>query len=739
MSNQLRLRTLRRLGMVGTVTILGASPLAAWGQASTYQTVRVVDAIVSNTDASLNASDTFTDHESSIAINPQNPSELVVLGFSDGFQTIPNHPLFHSNDSGVTWTKAFSVPQTPGISGMFINDWTPDWGRNNELAIAILAPTDIVTVVTNNAIAPSAFAYRIVGGAAQLTNYLVPDSLGNGNADQPWTLTNRDTGLTSQDNVYTAWNDFGNGDGIDGPDMHVTVSYGVTPLDFTVDQQVGNSTDGMNPGLRMAKDPSGGAMYALWQRCVSNCDLTALTPKTMNYMMNRSTDGGHTWSLNGNSLGTIIATANTTQPWPKFGGVNALLGGVDHAAVDPRNGAVYYVYGNASASGVDRIAIRRVTFSAGNAVIGPETIVSTVESALPQVAVDSNGTVGVYYYSFDGMSAAGRPDFTAHLALSTDQAGTFATRTLLAFESPEAPDGATLDSQRVLGDYDQMKAMGSCFYGAFTANGAPLGRPIDNTDPIYYQVCQQAQVNPCLLATQTVNVALNTSDRTQITASVDAGGLIQIGSFATITGNVIGRANAFMQDHATVTGNLTLGGVLQHQNIFTINGTLTQNATVTIPALATRTVTAGTGTQSVANNAVVTLTPGQYGNMTINAGAKVTLQAGTYNFLSLNIQPDVVITDNAVTNVNVAGAFTWSDRVKVQTTITHPLTVYTNATSARVGTDGVFNGFLLAPNANLSIAGRTNFLGCVGAHDVSFEPDVILNSGGATLPSSATM
>jgi len=461
----------------------------------------------------------------------------------------------------------------------------------------------------------------------------------------------------------------------------------------------------------------------------------------MNYMLNRSADGGHTWSLNGNSLGTLIATANTKQTWPKFGGVNALLGGVDHAAVDPSNGAVYYVYGNASSSGVDRIAIRRVTFSAGNAVVGPETIVSTVESALPQVAVDGNGTVGVFYYSFDGMSAAGRPNFTAHLALSTDQAGTFATRTLLAFESPETPTSNTLDSQRVLGDYDQMKAVGSCFYGAFTANGAPLGRPFDNTDPIYYQVCHQAQAqpNPCLLATQTVNVALNTSDRTQITASVDAGGLIQVGSFATITGNVIGLANLFMQDNATVTGNVTLGGVLQHQNIFTINGTVTPNASVTIPALATRTVTAGSGNQTVANNAVVTLPPGQYGNMTIFGGAKVTLQAGTYNFLSLSIQPDVVITDNAVTNVNVAGTLTWSDRVKVQTNITHPLTVYTNATSVRVGTDGVFNGFLLAPNANLSIAGRTSFLGCAGAHDLSFEPDVNLNSGGATLPSSATM
>jgi len=454
-------------------------------------------------------------------------------------------------------------------------------------------------------------------------------------------------------------------------------------------------------------------------------------------MLNRSTDGGHTWALNGNPLGAVIATALSTQPWPKFAGVNALLGGVDHAAVDPRNGAVYYAYGNQNASGVDRIAIRRLTFSGGNVVIGAETIVSTVESAIPQVAVDTNGTVGVFFYSFDGMSAAGRPNFRAHLSLSANQGATFTDRTLLAFESPEAPDGDDFDAQRVLGDFEQMKSVDSCFYGGFTGNGAALGRPFDNTDPIYFQVCQQA--NPCVLATQTINVGLNTGDRTQITASVDAGALIQIGSHATVTGNVIGAANAFMQDNATVAGNLTLGGVLQHQNIFTVTGTLTEHATVTIPALATRTVTAGTGTQTIANNAVVTLSPGQFGNMTINAGARVTLLAGTYNFLSLNIQPDVTIIDNAVTNVNVAGALTWSDRVKVQTTITHPLTVYTNATNVRVGTDGIFNGFLLAPNASLSVASRTSFQGCLGVRSATFEPDVTLNGGGSTLPASATM
>jgi hypothetical protein len=87
----------------------------------------------------------------------------------------------------------------------------------------------------------------------------------------------------------------------------------------------------------------------------------------------------------------------------------------------------------------------------------------------------------------------------------------------------------------------------------------------------------------------------------------------------------------------------------------------------------------------------------------------------------------------------VAGALTWSDRVKVQSTLAQPITLYTNATNIRVGTDGIFKGFLIAPSAALDIASRTSFQGCVGAHDITFEPDVTLTSGGASLPLSATM
>src|SRR5262249_22828657 len=42
--------------------------------------------------------------------------------------------------------------------------------------------------------------------------------------------------------------------------------------------------------------------------------------------------------------------------------------------------------------------------------------------------------------------------------------------------------------QRVLGDYNQVKAVGTTFYGVFTGNGVPLGRPFANHDPIFFKV-----------------------------------------------------------------------------------------------------------------------------------------------------------------------------------------------------------------------------------------------------------
>ena len=442
----------------------------------------IVDAVVSNTNPNLTNTDTFNDGETSIAVNPESPGEIVMTAFSGSWGA--NAPLWHSTDGGNIWTKQFTVPAPPGITaGGCPCDQAVDYGRNDQMSGTFLISGnggfDVFSGTSTNPASSAAWNWLVLAGVTQMTNNLVPSSFGN--TDQPWLLVNRDTTTPTQDNVHAAYDDFSG-----GPDMRVAVSYGVDPPNFTVDNQSGTSTGGVNPGHRLAVDPQTGFVYSLFERCVGNC---GGDPKNIDYMLNRSTDGGATWILNGNAGGIIVANANSTQPTPKFGTVNALLGGADHATVDPNNGDIYYVYGNRDAgTGNDRLAIRRIQDNGGGGVtVGPENFVTgQVEAAIPSVAVLSNGTVGVFYYTFDGLSG-GIPSFSAHLAQSGDQGVTFSDQVLLNFLSSATDNGN--NRQRVLGDYMQMKAVSNCFFGSFTGNGVPFGRPFANHDPIFFNVC----------------------------------------------------------------------------------------------------------------------------------------------------------------------------------------------------------------------------------------------------------
>ena len=442
----------------------------------------IVDAVVSNTDPNLTNTDMFNDGETSIAVNPESPGEIVMTAFSGSWGA--NAPLWHSTDGGNIWTKQFTVPAPPGIAaGGCPCDQAVDYGRNDQMSGTFLISGnggfDVFSGTSTNPGSAAAWNWLVIAGVTQMTNNLVPSSFGN--ADQPWLLVNRDPTTATQDNVHAAYDDFSG-----GPDMRVAVSYGVNPPNFTVDNQSGTSTGGVNPGHRLAVDPRNGFVYSLFQRCVGNC---GGDPKNIDFMLNRSTDGGATWTLNGMAGGIIVANADSTQPTPKFGTVNALLGGVDHATVDPNNGDVYYVYGNRDGgTGNDRLAIRRIQDNGGGGVtVGPENFVTgQVEAAIPSVAVLSNGTVGVFYYTFDGLSG-GIPSFSAHLAQSSDQGVTFSDQVLLTFLSSATDNGN--NRQRVLGDYMQMKAVSNCFFGSFTGNGVPFGRPFANHDPIFFNVC----------------------------------------------------------------------------------------------------------------------------------------------------------------------------------------------------------------------------------------------------------
>ncbi len=440
--------------------------------------LQIVDVVVDNTDHTLVFTDTFNDGETSIAINP---SKIVISAFSG--TSGGNAPLWVSTDGGSTWTKEFSVPPAPGVPAIFgcggPCDQTFDYGRGNDVSGAILSSeTNVYSGTTDDPTMAAVWEWLVINGVTQRTNNNVPSSFGN--TDQPWLLVNPDPQTPSQDNVYVAYDDFSG-----APDMRVAVAEGTDPPNFTIDNLTGFSTGFVNPGHRLAVDPRRGSVYSLFQRRIAP---GAAGSQNINYMLNRSINGGRTWSLNGSATGIVIANADSTQPQPKFGTVNALLGGVLHAAVDPHSGDLFYVYGNRDpATGNNRLAIRRIVDGGvGNVIVGPERFITgQVQAAIPVVAVAESGTVGIFYYTFDGFSS-GFPVFTAHLTLTDDLGETSTDLRLLTFLSPAADNGDP--RQRVLGDYMQMKALENTFYGAFTGNGVPFGRPFANNDPIFFRV-----------------------------------------------------------------------------------------------------------------------------------------------------------------------------------------------------------------------------------------------------------
>ncbi len=228
-------------------------------------------------------------------------------------------------------------------------------------------------------------------------------------------------------------------------------------------------------------------MYALYQQGGG-----ATQPENVTLMLNRSTDNGANWTLGGSTNGIAVTTDNTRQgnSGYKFGGVNSLQGGIDHVAVDPSNGDVFVAYG-ADVSGNNQIRIRRLTDNGmgGMNVGGAVNVSTSTNAALPSVAVLGDGTVGVLYLTNDGNNASGFPEVSAHLARSTDHGATFSDSALQSYTT--AVGNASQPTQRLFGDYQQLKAVGNTFYGAFIGNLNGLSQTTAQpTDTIFFSVPQ---------------------------------------------------------------------------------------------------------------------------------------------------------------------------------------------------------------------------------------------------------
>ena len=253
-------------------------PLGAQAQVNI---IRTVDTVVSNTNPNLQNTDTFPNGETSLAVNPLNPNEIVISAFSGSWGSPnANAPLWHSTNDGQTWTKVFSIPSPPGVPGASCNgflgpcDQAFDYGLNNALFGTFLTAgtsTDVYSGSMTNPTNAASWAWWTIGATAQRTNQATSN-----NADQPWLLRNRGTTNPNADNVFVAYDDFAT----NPVTMRVSRSLNNVPPQFPAgsDFAVGTGGVGINPGHRLAKDPRNGWMYSLFQFCTANC---GADPKTI--------------------------------------------------------------------------------------------------------------------------------------------------------------------------------------------------------------------------------------------------------------------------------------------------------------------------------------------------------------------------------------------------------------------------------------------------------------------------
>lgn len=471
--------------LLGSMVGIESQPVKALPPAGT---LILTDAVVSNTDATLENTETAGDGETSIAVNPLNPDEIVITAFSGCWTNCgtTNAPLFHSLNGGVTWTKQFTIPPPPGLTFAGCPcDQTVDFDRQGNLFYSVLVSQNVVTGFTDDPADATRFQWN--GNPAQVT-----DQAGTINPDQPWMITNPNPANLAVDNVYVGYDDFTPA----VTDTRVSVSQNAAPPNFTIDNDAGDAStnSGVNPGLRMAGDRNNGDMYVIYQQG----NQTGIT-----WRLNRSTDGGATWTLNGDANGIVVGTGPSRQGnslTHKFGDVNALIGGVDHLAVDPRNGDVLVVYGTAATPATangNTLFVRRIVNDAGATMTpqAPVQVTAAENAALPSIAVAADGTVGLFYYTFDGFDGGGNSTFSTRFDRSFDGGATWSSMLLQSFTAPVQDDGNS--RQRIFFDYNQVKAVGNYFFGTYTGGGETFGHPdtpnsVVELDPIFFALATGA-------------------------------------------------------------------------------------------------------------------------------------------------------------------------------------------------------------------------------------------------------
>ena len=395
--------------------------------------------------------ETSQDSEPNLAINPSNPQQMVATAFTPDPSGGSLAPIFISTDGGQTWALNLIVPGATTISPT--HDITTSFGgASNVLYAGILrADNDHLNVLRTDDFTSSTQMEVLVDRASE---------------DQPWVQA---ATTPFGDRVYIGHND------ANTPPKTATVEQ-------SLDAATAPAPAGFGPITIASRDPlaggnapsirttihSSGTIYVAyfnWQSKTSDWIVTADVVVCRDDNWGQGTTPYQALTDPGDRFAGVRVAQSIIMPFYEEGYNNFLLGQErlgSHLsiAVDPNNRNWVYVAWADYPDGVAPYTIH-VRNSADGGVTWSE--MATVANGInPALAVNAQGFVGLLYQTLTN----GGTVWETHILIVP---GLF-TDIPLAIVPSTTPVATFLP---YLGDYVYLTAVGSTFYGVFSANNTP--------------------------------------------------------------------------------------------------------------------------------------------------------------------------------------------------------------------------------------------------------------------------
>jgi PKD repeat protein len=589
------LRTLSGLGLALIGGALGA-------QTPTITVVNMVPRSLSN--------ETGCDAEPSLAVNPANPLQMAGTAFTPNPAAGSMAPYYVTTDGGSTWTLNLAMP-----GGSQTSDVSLRFGSTSNVLYAGILRADNTNL---NILRSSNFLSSTV-------EILVDRA----NEDQPF-LDART--ISGSDHVYIGNNDFNQSGGKTATvDLSTNAATATAPAGFApsdVEARATASQDG--PSVRAASAPDGRVYAALlgWRSGTS----TFISDVVVTRDDSGGTGSSKFQSLIGSdgSAGVKVATGQSMTFSSQLG--SNRVGSSLAIAVDPTNSLIVYVcWGedNGDSTGANwTLHLRRST---DGGVTWSGDLRTITGSTNPSLAVNSAGRAGFFYQKLVSGSWINQAEFSA-------QSDAFANPTTIVLA--QLPDQATSTcGQPTIGDYTNMMAVGTDFYGVFSGDNNP------NAANFPHGVTYQRQAN------WSSNQLLGTDGATTVADSVDPfffhiagldGGSTPntvAASITTPSGNVTigsGTNQAFAGSATDSSSSATLSYAWNFGDGSTATGasashTYTNTGTSAVSYTATFTATDNTGVSN-SDTRVITVNPPAPNTVTASIttpSGNVTIASGT--------------------------------------------------------------------------------------------------------------